>query len=103
MKLEKAFGEELRKVRERKGLSQEELGFQGGSGILPLAVLQLPDASDSSQEGGTAIESKRTFRSHGRKRSRSCASPSPKRIQGGVFGVLAKFSLRDQSAPESLL
>ena len=28
MNLEKAFGEELRKAREQKGFSQEELGFE---------------------------------------------------------------------------
>lgn len=30
MPLEKIFGEELRKAREQKGLSQEELGFESG-------------------------------------------------------------------------
>ena len=30
MTLEKAFGEELQKVREQKGLTQEKLGFESG-------------------------------------------------------------------------
>jgi transcriptional regulator with XRE-family HTH domain len=39
MTLEKAFGEELRKAREKAGLSQEKLGFE--SGYHPTYISQL--------------------------------------------------------------